>query len=90
MSLEGVFGNKTYVMDASGNASPKDADNAFYWKNTDEARVSAWTPDIESETDISDQSGGYAAFDVLYATGLHCPMRASRMFCYQTRLPVTL
>ena len=42
--LEGVFGNKTYVMDASGNASPKDADNAFYWKNTDEARVSAWTP----------------------------------------------
>ena len=58
VSLEGVFGNKTYVMDASGNASPKDADNAFYWKNTDEARVSAWTPDIESETDISDQSGG--------------------------------
>ena len=68
VSLEGVFGNKTYVMDASGNASPKDADNAFYWKNTDEARVSAWTPDIESETDISDQSGGYAAFDVLYAS----------------------
>lgn len=39
VSLEGVFGNKTYVMDASGNASPKDADNAFYWKNTDEASV---------------------------------------------------
>ena len=36
VSLEGVFGNKTYVMDASGNASPKDADNAFYWKNTDD------------------------------------------------------
>ena len=70
VSLEGVFGNKTYVMDASGNASPKDADNAFYWKNTDEARVSAWTPDIESETDISDQSGGYAAFDVLYASAI--------------------
>ena len=69
VSLEGVFGNKTYVMDASGNASPKDADNAFYWKNTDEARVSAWTPDI-SETDISDQSGGYAAFDVLYASAI--------------------
>ena len=65
VSLEGVFGNKTYVMDASGNASPKDADNAFYWKNTDEARVSAWTPDIESETDISDQSGGDAAFVAL-------------------------
>lgn len=70
VSLEGVFGNKTYVMDASGNASPKDADNAFYWKNTDEARVSAWTPDIKSETDISDQSGGYAAFDVLYASAI--------------------
>ena len=70
VSLEGVFGNKTYVMDASGNASPKDADNAFYWKNTDEALVSAWTPDIESETDISDQSGGYAAYDVLYDSAI--------------------
>ena len=70
VSLEGVFGNKTYVMDASGNASPKDADNAFYWNITDEARCSAWTPDIESETDISDQSGGYAAFDVLYASAI--------------------
>ena len=70
VSLEGVFGNKTYVLDASGNASPKDAANAIYWKNTDEARVSAWTPDIEAETDISDQSGGYAAFDVLYASAI--------------------
>ncbi len=71
VSLEGVFGNKTYVMDASGNASPKDADNAFYWKNTDEARVSAWTLNLEmGETDISDQSGGYAAFDVLYASAM--------------------
>ncbi len=73
VAMEGVFGNKTYVMDASGNASPKDADNAFYWKNTDEARISAWTLNLEmgeSETDISDQSGGYAAFDVLYATAI--------------------
>lgn len=71
VSLEGVFGNKTYVMDASGNASPKDADNTFYWKNTDEARVSAWTLNLEmGETDISDQSGGYAAFDVLYASAM--------------------
>lgn len=70
VSLEGVFGNKTYVLDASGNASPKDAANAIYWKNTAEARVSAWTPDIEVETDISDQSGGYAAFDVLYASAI--------------------
>ena len=73
VSLEGVFGNKTYVMDASGNASPKDADNAFYWKNTDEARITAWTLNLETvepETDISDQSGGYAAFDVLYASAI--------------------
>ena len=71
VSLEGVFGNKTYVMDASGNASPKDTDNTFYWKNTDEARVSAWTLNLEmGETDISDQSGGYAAFDVLYASAM--------------------
>ena len=39
VSMEGVFGNKTYVMDASGNASPKDADNAFYWKKTDDRRA---------------------------------------------------
>ncbi|MCO7169335.1 fimbrillin family protein [Parabacteroides merdae] len=70
VSLEGVFGNKTYVMDASGNASPKDADNAFYWKNTAEDRISAWTPDLEVETDISDQTKGYAAFDVLYASAI--------------------
>jgi len=30
VSLEGVFGNKTYVMDASGNASPKDAATKKY------------------------------------------------------------
>ena len=70
VSLEGVFGNKTYVMDASGNASPKDADNAFFWKNTAEDRISAWTPDLEVETDISDQTKGYAAFDVLYASAI--------------------
>ena len=69
VSMEGVFGNKTYVIDASGNALPKDADNAFYWKNTDEVRISAWTLNLETgETDISDQSEGYAAFDVLYAS----------------------
>ncbi len=69
VSMEGVFGNKTYVIDASGNALPKDADNTFYWKNTDEVRISAWTLNLETgETDISDQSEGYAAFDVLYAS----------------------
>lgn len=70
VSLEGVFGNKTYVMDASGNAASKDAENAIYWKNTAEARITAWTQDLETDTDISDQSNGYAAFDVLYATAI--------------------
>ncbi len=68
VEMKGVFGSKTYVMDASGNAVPKDADNAFFWKNTAEDRISAWTPDLEVETDISDQTKGYAAFDVLYAS----------------------
>jgi len=68
VKMKGEFGSKTYVMDAAGNAVPKDADNAFYWKNTDEDRISAWTPDLEVETDISDQTKGYAAFDVLYAS----------------------
>ncbi len=70
VEMKGVFGSKTYVMDASGNAVPKDADNAFYWKNTAEDRISAWTPDLEVETDITDQTKGYAAFDVLYASGI--------------------
>jgi len=71
VAMEGVFGTKTYVMDASGNASPKDADNAFYWKNTTETRITAWTLNLEmgeTETDISDQTKGYAAFDVLAAS----------------------
>ena len=70
VALEGVFGSKTSVMDASGNATSKDAENAIYWKNTAEARITAWTQDLETETDISDQSNGYAAFDVLYATAI--------------------
>ena len=70
VAMEGVFGSKTYVMDASGNATSKDAENAIYWKNTAETRITAWTQDLETETDISDQSNGYAAFDVLYATAI--------------------
>lgn len=70
VAMEGVFGSKTYVMDASGNATSKDAENAIYWKNTAEARITAWTQDLETDTDISDQSNGYAAFDVLYATAI--------------------
>ena len=46
VTVEGYIGGmpKTYVMDASGNAVPKDDANAIYWKNTAEARITAWTP----------------------------------------------
>ena len=75
VTVEGYIGGmpKTYVMDASGNATPKDAANAIYWKNTAEARITAWSPpyiNVGPNVDISDQSGGYAAFDVLYASAI--------------------
>ena len=75
VTVEGYIGGmpKTYVMDASGNAVPKDDANAIYWKNTAEARITAWTPpyiNVGPYVDISDQSGGYAAFDVLYANAI--------------------
>lgn len=69
--LEGMLGYKTYVMDASGNAVPKDAENTIYWKSTAEKRITACTPNpMESRVDISDQSNGYAAFDVMYASAM--------------------
>ena len=71
--LEGMLGSRTYVMDASGNAVPKDNGNTIYWKSTAEARITAWTPPYINGSpyvDISDQSGGYAAFDVLYASAI--------------------
>lgn len=73
VTVEGYIGGmpKTYVMDASGNAAPKDAANAIYWKNTAEARIYAWTPNIVNPAvDISDQTNGYADFDVLYASAI--------------------
>ena len=75
VTVEGYIGGmpKTYVMDASGNAVPKDDANAIYWKNTAEARITAWTPPYINGSpyvDISDQSGGYAAFDILYASAV--------------------
>ena len=75
VTVEGYIGGmpKTYVMDASGNAVPKDDANAIYWKNTAEARITAWTPPYingSPDVDISDQSGGYAAFDILYANAI--------------------
>ena len=71
--LEGMLGSRTYVMDASGNAVPKDNGNTIYWKSTAEARITAWTPPYINGSpyvDISDQSGGYAAFDILYASAV--------------------
>ena len=69
--LEGMLDPKKYVMDASGKAEPVDAENTIYWQNTAETRVTAWTPNIfDPNVDISDQSGGYADFDLLYATAL--------------------
>ena len=59
--LEGMLGSRTYVMDASGNAVPKDNGNTIYWKSTAEARITAWTPPYINGSpyvDISDQSGG--------------------------------
>lgn len=67
--VDGMLGPKKYVMDASGNASPANAENAIYWRSTAETRVTAWYPDIDwPYVDISDQRSGYAAFDVLYAS----------------------
>ena len=52
-----------------GKAEPADAGNTIYWKNTAEASVQAWYPyRTDSPVNISDQSGGYADFDLLYAT----------------------
>ena len=67
--LDGMTDAKKYVMDASGKAEPADAGNTIYWKNTAEASVQAWYPyRTDSPVNISDQSGGYADFDLLYAT----------------------
>ena len=67
--LDGMTDAKKYVMDASGKAEPADAGNTIYWKNTTEASVQAWYPyRTDSPVNISDQSGGYADFDLLYAT----------------------
>ena len=67
--LDGMTDAKKYVMDASGKAEPADAGNTIYWKNTAEASVQAWYPyRINPYVDIADQSGGYAAFDFLYAS----------------------
>lgn len=59
------------MIEPGGSAKPIDAANAIWWKNADEARVTAWYPDIVNPAlDISDQSGGYADFDLVWATAI--------------------
>ena len=66
--LDGLPSHKKYVIDASGKADAIDSANTIYWQNTAEAHIQAWYPyEIGPYVDISDQSAGYTAFDVLYA-----------------------
>lgn len=69
--LDGMLNPKTYIMDATGNATPKNADNTIFWQNNAETRVTAWTPNLfEPYLDISDQRNGYADFDIMYASAM--------------------
>ena len=60
---DGMLSLQRYVMDASGNTVPKDAENTIYRKSTTETCVTARTPNADI-----DQSGGYAGFGLLYVT----------------------
>ncbi len=71
VNMEGMLSPRKFVVEADGSARPADAANAIWWKDTEEARVTAWHPDIVNPAlDISDQSGGYAAFDLVWATAV--------------------
>ena len=71
VNMEGMLSPRKFVVEADGSARPADAGNAIWWKNTDEARITAWHPDIVAPSlDISDQSGGYADFDLVWATAV--------------------
>ncbi len=71
VNMEGMLSPRKFVVEADGSARPADAANAIWWKNTDEARITAWHPDIVNPAlDISDQSGGYADFDLVWATAV--------------------
>ena len=61
--LDGMLSLQRYVMDASGNTVPKDAENTIYRKSTTETCVTARTPNADI-----DQSGGSAGFGLLYVT----------------------
>lgn len=45
--LDGMLSLQRYVMDASGNTVPKDAENTIYRKSTTETCVTARTPNAE-------------------------------------------
>lgn len=71
VSMAGLLSPRKFVIEPGGSAKPIDAANAIWWKNADEARVTAWYPDIVNPAlDISDQSGGYADFDLVWATAV--------------------
>lgn len=71
VSMDGLLSPRKFVIEPGGSAKPIDAANAIWWKNADEARVMAWYPDIVNPAlDISDQSGGYADFDLVWATAV--------------------
>ena len=53
--LDGMLSLQRYVMDASGNTVPKDAENTIYRKSTTETCVTARTPNA----DIDQSGGGY-------------------------------
>lgn len=73
VSMDGLLSPRKFVIEPGGSAKPIDAANAIWWKNADEARVTAWYPDIVNPAlDISDQSGGYADFDLVWATAVGC------------------
>ena len=59
---------KYYITDASGNVEAIDESNTLYWPHTAKTNIKAWYPfDTPTLLDISDQSAGYAAFDILSA-----------------------
>ena len=71
VSMDGLLSPRKFVIEPGGSAKPIDAANVIWWKNADEARVTAWYPDIVNPAlDISDQSGGYADFDLVWATAI--------------------
>ena len=51
--LDGMLSLQRYVMDASGNTVPKDAENTIYRKSTTETCVTARTPNADIDQTVS-------------------------------------